>query len=78
MVRHQLFTLITLLGCVVPWITPRHFPVHRLQGAREPIVISLAIPDAARVESAPSVDLEEVGQRQLAGQLAQTSPAPRR
>lgn len=78
MVRHQLFTLVTLLGCVVPWITPRHFPVHRLQGAREPIVISLANPEDGQRESPPPADIQEVGQRQLAGQLEDHSAPERR
>lgn len=28
--RHHLFTLIGLIGCIAPWATPRHFPLHTL------------------------------------------------
>jgi hypothetical protein len=29
---HHFFMGITLLGCVVPWVTPRYFPVHSIPG----------------------------------------------
>jgi hypothetical protein len=28
--RTQVFTLITLLGCAAPWVTPRLFPVRSM------------------------------------------------
>jgi hypothetical protein len=70
MIRQQLFTLITLLGCIAPWVTPRHFPIHKMQGAREPVVLPWVIQGADRMQVSQPAQVEEVGQRQLAGELA--------
>jgi hypothetical protein len=77
MIRHQLFTLLTLLGCIAPWVTPRHFPLHHLQGATAPVISPLESQaggvDADPGESAravtPAISFEDgdAGQRQLAG-----------
>jgi hypothetical protein len=44
--RHHLFVLITLLGCLAPWVTPRHFAIHTgpsfSQGAALTTVIRLS------------------------------------
>jgi hypothetical protein len=33
-IRHQVFVLISLLGCLASWLTPRHFSPPSAQGLR--------------------------------------------
>lgn len=68
MIRHQLFTLVTLLGCVAPWLTPRHFPVHRLlQGKQEPMVMPWVAQKSEHTHLAQPLVYEDSGERQQAG-----------
>lgn len=70
-IRHQLFTLVTLLGCVAPWITPRHFPIHRLQGTQEPMVMPWVVPKTDSPQFVQPLIYEESGEHQRAGQISQ-------
>jgi hypothetical protein len=71
--RHHLFTLVALLGCAAPFITPRHFPVHQLPGTQEPVVMSWVAPaKGSAARTAEVADRSDMRPRQLGGQLART------
>jgi hypothetical protein len=51
MIRQQLFTLLTLFGCLAPWITPRHFPVHTFEASHERQSVAASV--SSRNEAQP-------------------------
>lgn len=63
-IKHHLFTLITLLGCLAPWITPRHFPLSSFPGR----ALEVAGPPRIQHQVLESVERDE--EQPLVGQMA--------
>ena len=77
--RRHLFTLVALLGCIAPWVTPRHFPVHPAQGAGDPtylpgygLQVEVIEQEFERMSPQREIAVRQLG-RQLAGQAAPTA-----
>jgi hypothetical protein len=71
MIGQRLFSLLTLLGCLAPSITPRHFPVHAFHVLRDSSGAMVAGSVAENPEStlaARGLDSESLQTLQLAEQ----------